>query len=121
MCGQVDLELALKLLQYTRHMRRATSSTSFDYSAVQAISRWIAEALQECSQVFLHVVGHAGALEDAVRLSSGLGLTEIWSALLLDRPLQPLSVELTHLDTGACNLKDNGNVDVYGMIRWYSC
>jgi midasin len=114
MHGQVDLGLALKLLKYARYLRRATSSAFFDYSAVQAISRWIAGALYECSPIFLHLASHARALEDAVSLSSGLGLTEIWSSFLVHRSLDLPAVELIRFDTEAGNLRDC--VDTYGIV-----
>jgi midasin len=59
-------------------------SDTFNFSAVQAITRWITDSVENCSSVFMPLAMQAHALSETVSLSSGLGLTEIWSAFFID-------------------------------------
>lgn len=108
--SQVAVGLASKLLGYTRRLRIAVAHVCFDYSAVHAVSRWIADALEDCPTVFLPLAADVKALRETIALSSGLGMMEIWSSLMTDRPLKPFADDLIRLDFLARNLKD----DIYG-------
>lgn len=81
----MDLNLAIKLLQYGGLLKRVMANNSFDYSIAQATSKWIVEGIQGCSPHFSPLADSIQCLKDAVALSSGLGITEMWSALLTHR------------------------------------
>jgi hypothetical protein len=67
-------------------LKRIVANNSFDYSVAQATSEWIAEAIQGCSLDFASLADSIQGLKDAVALSCGLGITEIWSTLLIQTP-----------------------------------
>lgn len=77
--------IASQLLRYWNYLGQIMSSSPFDYSAVQVISRWIVEAVRSAPPVFDKLVTCAKRLEDVVSLSSGLGFHDIWSAFLPER------------------------------------
>lgn len=76
------------------------------------ISRWIADALEDCPTEFLHLAADVKALQETIALSSGLGIMEIWSSLMTERPLRPFTDDLICLGCLARNLKD----DIYGAL-----
>lgn len=88
----------LTLLQDGRHLRRTMTSDTFDFSAVQAITRWITDSLENCSSAFMSLATQARALSETVSLSSGLGLTEIWSAFFIDELPTSVVTELGDLE-----------------------
>ncbi|RDB14764.1 Midasin [Hypsizygus marmoreus] len=81
-----DLAIASNLLNYSRYLHKALGAGSIDFSALQAICRWIAEAIENSSSSFDTVATQMRGLHDAVSLSSGLGMIEIWSNLFVERP-----------------------------------
>jgi midasin len=97
--------MAFTLLGHARHLRKAVINSSFDFSAVQAISRWILDDLEDCSPSFLQLAAQAQALSDAVSLSSGLGLIEIWSTFFVGNRSMSTSSELVDIDKLARCLK----------------
>lgn len=101
---QVDLDVASRLLAYSRLLRKVAANDSFDYSVAQATSKWITETLQGSTPEFFHIQGPAQSLLDAVSLSSGLGITEIWSTFMVDRPITSSQTDLQNLENAACNL-----------------
>src|ERR1700722_5313724 len=100
----MDIELLLKLLRYTRHLRGAASSVSFDYSAIQTLASRISDAVKGSSPRLVHLRRHTQALEDAISLSTGLGLSNLWTKLLANAPMK--APELRDLDAMACNLTE---------------
>ncbi|KAJ7432805.1 P-loop containing nucleoside triphosphate hydrolase protein [Mycena galericulata] len=81
----IPINLALTTLSYADHLQKAKGNTHFDYSAVQAISGWLGIALEDCPSDFMPLVPHVESLRETVALSTGLGLTEIWSKFMTDR------------------------------------
>ncbi|KAG7445730.1 P-loop containing nucleoside triphosphate hydrolase protein [Guyanagaster necrorhizus] len=91
------LDIALKVLVYATRMRSAASQSHFDYSALQAITGWMAAALQQCPSQFLLLQACALVLQNTVSLSSGLGLVDLWSSFLKYNDA-PVASELVRLD-----------------------
>lgn len=115
----MDLDLALKMLGYSRLLKRIATGDSFDYSVAQVTSEWIAEAIQGCSPHFTSLADSISGLKDAVALSFGLGITEIWSTLLIQTPPCSVTTALSSLDSAACqNLHPPDN---HGMYIRESC
>lgn len=81
----MDLDLASQLLSYGRPLRKIVANRVFDYSAAQATSTWILESIEGCSSYFFPLVQPAQDYKDAMCLSSGVGITEIWSNLSVYR------------------------------------
>jgi hypothetical protein len=106
----VDLKLAHRLLDYARFLRRAVTDMHLDYSGIQAVSKWIVDSLKTCSPAFAVVVNHAKALESAISLSRGLGVTELWSLFLLKKIKPTNLTELEHLEDGVRDLKDISDI-----------
>ncbi|KAJ7625290.1 midasin nuclear AAA ATPase [Mycena polygramma] len=102
---QLSVNLALKILGYTEHLRNARGNTHFDYSAVQAISGWLTDALEDCPADFLPVARHVKALSETVALSAGLGMNEIWAKFMAEK-IGGFTPELMALDDLARHLGD---------------
>ncbi|KAJ7673557.1 hypothetical protein B0H17DRAFT_1208374 [Mycena rosella] len=101
----IAINLALQTLRYGAHLRKARGNTHFDYSAVQAISSWLTDALEECPSDFMPLARHVKALTETVALSTGLGMSEIWSKFITSK-ISDFSSALTRLDDLACRLGD---------------
>ncbi|KAF7348332.1 Midasin [Mycena sanguinolenta] len=101
----VSINLTLTALRYATHLQKARGSTHFDYSAVQAISGWLTDALEDCPSDFFPLAQRTKALRDTVALSTGLGMNEIWSKFIADT-IPNLSSALTALDEVARRLGD---------------
>jgi len=110
--NHVKLDVAVKLLGYGRLLRNIAENNSFDCSVAQAASKWIAESIQGCSRDFLPLVDPARGLKDVVSLSSGLGITEIWSTLSVHRPICASLTDLRSLETIARDI--DSTCDVHG-------
>lgn len=80
--------MALVILKHTRHLNRVRRSSTFDFSAVQAISRWITDAVDGCPPRFLPFATHARALSDTVSLATGQGLFDMWNTLFAETTAQ---------------------------------
>ncbi|KAJ7717676.1 midasin nuclear AAA ATPase [Mycena metata] len=99
------INLSLRILRFAEHLRKARTNTHFDYSAVQAISTWLIESLEDCPSDFTPLAQHVKALRALVALSTGLGMTDIWSRFMTDKvPEFPPS--LIQLDDLAHHLAD---------------
>ena len=112
--------MAVKLLGYGRLLRTVASTHSFDYSVAQATATWIIESTEGHSMDFLPLHDSAQGLKDAVSLSSGLGITEIWSSLCVQRSLCPSSTELKHLDSLARDIDSSSDVHGESVSRPHS-
>ncbi|KAJ7086033.1 midasin nuclear AAA ATPase [Mycena belliarum] len=102
----IPINLALKTIHYAGHLRKAIGNTHFDYSAVQAISNWLTDALHDCPPEFIQLANHVQALAQAVALSTGLGITEIWSKFLASK-ISDFPSTLVRLDDLARHLEQN--------------
>jgi midasin len=83
------------------------TNVALDFSVVQAITRWINDALNNCPPAFIPLAMQAAALHKTVSLSSGLGLIEIWSAFFTVRPSTTTIAELEHLDKLVASLQQS--------------
>lgn len=63
--------------------------------------------MEDCPPAFLPLATKVQALSDAVSLSSGLGLVEIWSTFFVGSHPTPSSTELIAIDKLASCLKDS--------------
>ncbi|EIW74720.1 P-loop containing nucleoside triphosphate hydrolase protein [Coniophora puteana RWD-64-598 SS2] len=83
--SQPDLDLAVSLLSYAEHLKKAADGAQINYSYVLTLAKWIHQALQTSSITFSRVLQESDALQSAMILSTGQGLAEIWTNLLLPR------------------------------------
>ncbi|PPQ92825.1 hypothetical protein CVT25_004313 [Psilocybe cyanescens] len=106
----VSVRLASKILGYKADLKTAISSSSYDFSALYAISNWLLDILNTCSPTFDHLLEQSKALHSAVSLSTGLGLFALWSNMYIDESPKSLleSVKLTN--EMASSLKVSSNV-----------
>lgn len=101
-CHQlVDLEIALKLLRFSRQLRQAGNATSVDYSSIQACSRSIIATLQSRSPTFDRLASVSAMLDEAVSPTSGLGLTEMWMHFFAPRTIEISLPEIRSLEYAA--------------------
>ncbi|KAJ7029287.1 midasin nuclear AAA ATPase [Mycena alexandri] len=101
----VSINLSLRTLRFAEHLRNVRAHTHFDYSAVQAISAWLVDSLEDCPSAFTPLAQHVKALRELVALSTGLGMTEIWSRFMADK-IPEFPAPLMQLDDLARRLMD---------------
>ena len=82
---QAVMTLALSVLDCGLHLQKAICSASFDFSTVTAVSQWLAEALENCPSLFMGLHDRAKLLRNLVSPSTGLGLSDIWSTLYIEK------------------------------------
>ncbi|TFK40741.1 midasin nuclear AAA ATPase [Crucibulum laeve] len=102
-----DIKLATSFISFGQYLRKASNTASFDFSAVQAVLRWMMDSLDCTSPRFVHLATEVEALYEVVSLSSGLGLMEIWSTLYADNASKLVGTKIQTLETLACNLKED--------------
>ncbi|KAG6889702.1 hypothetical protein C0992_004422 [Termitomyces sp. T32_za158] len=106
-----SLRLASSLLDYGRYLRKIAAAAVLDFSALQAACCWIADALEDSPSVFSTAVLCAHELKDAISLSTGLGLQDIWSALFIDRSyVSSTSLELVEKHSAYLEGKEAQNI-----------
>ncbi|KAG6819694.1 hypothetical protein H0H93_009563, partial [Arthromyces matolae] len=96
--------LSSTLLTYARYLQKIASATALDFSALLATCRWIIDALDASSSSFPVVSLRAQDLINAISPSSGLGIQEIWSALIIDRSSLSSSTNLDLLGSRCARL-----------------
>ncbi|KAJ7132921.1 midasin nuclear AAA ATPase [Mycena filopes] len=101
----VSMNLSLRTLRFAEHLQTARANTHFDYSAIQAISGWLVDSLDDCPSDFIPLAQHVKALRELVALSTGLGMAEIWSKFMTDK-LGNYPAPLVQLDDLARRLGD---------------
>lgn len=82
---QTVTTLALSVLDFGLHLKKAICSASFDFSTVTAVSQWLVEALENCPSLFMGLRDRANLLRNLVSPSTGLGLSDIWSTLYIEK------------------------------------
>jgi hypothetical protein len=82
---QAVTTLALSVLDCGLHLKKAICSASFDFSTVKAVSQWLVEALENCPSLFIELHDRATLLRNLVSPSTGLGLSDVWSALYIEK------------------------------------
>lgn len=101
---QTILDTASQLLAYSRLLRNVVANDSFDFSVAQATAKWLAETLQASILDFHHLRESVQNLTDAVSLSCGLGITEIWSTFMVEDSGAAASPDLQALEHASQNL-----------------
>lgn len=82
---QTVTTLALSVLDCGLHLKKAICSASFDFSTVTAVSQWLIEALENCPSLFMGLHDRANLLRNLVSPSTGLGLSDVWSTLYIEK------------------------------------
>lgn len=79
--SQDILRLGIRLLSYAAYLSGINREKHLDHSAIYSASRWLQDSLQEPYSEFAQVQNHAQTLSNAVALTSGHGLSELWTSL----------------------------------------
>ncbi|KAH7907327.1 midasin [Hygrophoropsis aurantiaca] len=95
-----EIVSAALLLNYRRYIRKSTSDSAFNHSLVQVVSNWISEALDRGNQAFNKLVTASDELQRSISLTTGLGMTEIWTNVLAPESMVPYQ-ELRELEKSA--------------------
>lgn len=101
---QTNLDTASQLLAYSRLLRKVVANDSFDFSVAQATAKWLAGTLQASTSDFQHLQESVQNLTDAVSLSCGLGITEIWSTFMVEDSGGARSPDLQALELSCQNM-----------------
>ena len=97
--------LALSVLDCGLHLKKAICSASFDFSTVKAVSQWLVEALKNCPSLFMGLQDRANLLRNLVSPSTGLGLSEIWSTLYIEKLSELVDESVKRTESLSCSLK----------------
>lgn len=88
----------LELVAFGRFLRTAIQSpTTFDFSLAIAISGWVKQTLRDISvesSIFGDIIQSARALDEVISLTSGIGLSAIWTALA---SIPPADIDGSHV------------------------
>ncbi|KDR82591.1 hypothetical protein GALMADRAFT_206424 [Galerina marginata CBS 339.88] len=112
----MEVKLASKILGFSNHLKVALSASSYDFSALYAISNWLLDSLENCPSSFAPVLEHSKALHDVASLSTGLGLFAIWSKLFLDELPRAQQEVMKHTERMASSLKDSSDVPAFSVM-----
>ncbi|KAK7048623.1 midasin [Favolaschia claudopus] len=112
--NMASIHLASRSLQYANHLQRARGTTHFDYSAVQAISSWLSDALEGCPSNYLPLAQRVRVLRETVALSTGLGMNEMWSKFSADGDFHP-SAAMMALDESARRLSSRESAETQAL------
>lgn len=81
MTQQPLLTMVARLLSYAKYLYDVGQESRLDHSAVHVVVQWLTECSREQVANILDIETSVNALANAVALTSGLGLSEIWSSL----------------------------------------
>ncbi|KAF8630919.1 hypothetical protein AX17_005277 [Amanita inopinata Kibby_2008] len=98
-----------KVMNYGRHLRKAVNGSVVDFSSLLALSRCILDAVNTDPSDFVVLLQDARDLNDAVSLSSGHGLFDIWRSLYIDA-YPPLVTRLNNLTSSPGKFSDATNL-----------
>lgn len=99
--------LALSVLDCGLHLKRAICSASFDFSTVKAVSQWLVEVLEDCPPLLIGLHDRAHLLRNLVSPLTGLGLSEIWSTLYLEKLSESVHESIKRTESLSCSLKNS--------------
>ncbi|KAI0338876.1 P-loop containing nucleoside triphosphate hydrolase protein [Trametopsis cervina] len=102
--AEETLAFATRLLSFASYLLRVGAEDRLDYSALYATSRWLLESFREPRAGFRSVEMHVQALHGVVALTSGRGLSEIWSSLSSYLVQDVQTSKIAELDDIARNL-----------------
>lgn len=83
-----DFDVSVKLLGFSRQLRRLLVGDSFDYSAAQVLAKLISATVESRSPIYGRVAAASTSLNAALSPSSGLGLVPIWSQLRNEKAVE---------------------------------
>jgi len=109
------MKLLSTILSFTTYLKGALSSSSYDFSVIYAISRWLIDTLDQSPSEFTHIFELAKALYDEASLSTGLGLFAVWTRFYLEAPPQTLREATQMTDRLAASLVSS--TDYSGMFQ----
>ncbi|KAG8852125.1 hypothetical protein FRB96_008926 [Tulasnella sp. 330] len=92
------------LVAYGQQFETVISQREVDYSSVSTIVRWVIRLVSNSRPIFSDIEDAAASLKDAIAITSGHGMYDIWLALLL--PSSPIFASaLRDLDASLTCLK----------------
>lgn len=94
-------------MSYAQYLYAVGQRSRLDHSAVHMVSQWLTKHICETPLDSVEIDTCTRALADAVALTSGLGLSEIWSSLS-NRSVQDVQTSrLAKLDGISRNLPES--------------
>lgn len=106
-----------RLLKYAEYLIAVGIQDRLDHSAVYVASQWFMEYFREPNLSLIDIEVHAKALADAVTLTSGLGLSEIWSSLSTSTGQDAQTSKLNRLDDVASRLPESRRSELSSTIE----
>ncbi|KAF8635894.1 hypothetical protein AX15_000074 [Amanita polypyramis BW_CC] len=103
------LKVLTKALGYGYHLRRVLENSLLDYSGLFALARSILDILSVESPHLDSLQRHARDFSDAVSLTSGLGLFDIWSSLYCSNSSYLPKPSIARLDELASSLNNEAD------------
>ncbi|KAG9000235.1 hypothetical protein FRB93_012775 [Tulasnella sp. JGI-2019a] len=92
-----------RLAAYGQHMKGVISRREVDYSSINAIVHWIVRLIPKSFSIFSGIERAATSLKEAIKITNGHGMYEIWLDLLLPSSINVMN-SLRELDALTTNL-----------------
>lgn len=97
--------MGIRLISYCYFLRKVTASSSFDHSTALAASNWVSESVKGSGSAFSPLQDPAKRLVDAISLSTGLGMSELWTCFSFRGPHATAMSNLVSMDEDACGVE----------------
>jgi midasin len=98
--------VAIAVLTYGRHLRRAVDAGAFDFSAVHAILGWLKDSLDNYPPSFGPLFIAVQTLNEIVSLSAGFGLIDMWSNFYMRSLPATVRAELKKVEEFSCHMEE---------------
>ena len=92
-------------------------NNSFDYSTALAASNWISESVKGSGPVFLPLQDPAQRLVDAISLSTGLGMSELWMSFSFRGAYTTALADLLSMEKEVCGINGDQSSKSLQHIR----
>ena len=102
----MDAEVAIAVLTYGRHLRRAVDAGAFDFSAIHAILGWLKDSLDNHPPSFGPLFIAVQTLNEIMSLSTGFGLIDMWSNFYMRSLPATARAELKKVEEISCHMEE---------------
>lgn len=96
--------MSAKLLGFIEYLRGVVVQTTFDYSAIHVAARWLSDCALEGKPGFQTIGAHINILSEVIAVSSGAGLSDIWTKLARNAPSPLTTTKIQQLEYAANSL-----------------
>lgn len=117
---QENTSLLSRLLGFIGYLRGISVQATLDYSAIHVAARWLSDCALGHRPGFQVIGAHIAALSDAIAVSSGVGLSDIWTKLSRNSPPPSVTTKIQQLEYAANSLPSTQHGQSPPSLRAYS-